>query len=123
MNVDFDRGLVVCECGAPLDPFGPGRWTAKRPQITEIRGYQLNRLVLPAPPLPEMQMAAKGTIGLKQEEFWRQDLGIPFVTGDSRLTAADLDNARAERPPPRCSRSPTPWSWALTWGRTTSGLW
>ena len=100
VNVDFDHERVVCDCGAPLTPTGPGRWVALRPAITAIRGYQLNRLVLPNPPLRQMRLAAAGMLGLKTEEFWRQDLGMPFVTADARLTAADLDNCRAVEPPP-----------------------
>jgi Phage terminase large subunit (GpA) len=98
-NVDFAAGRVVCDCGAPLDAWGDGRWQALRPELTDVRGYQLNRLCLPNPPIEQMRMAASGTIGLKVEEFWRQDLGIPYVTADARLTAAQLDNCRAEEPP------------------------
>lgn len=100
VNVDFERECIVCDCRAPLDPTGPGRWVPTRPEITDIRGYQLNRLVLPNSPLRQMRLAANGTLGLKIQEFWRQDLGIPFVTADARLTAADLDNCRTHEPPP-----------------------
>lgn len=99
-HVDFDRELVVCGCGAHLPHDLPGRWVPRRPNVTEIRAYQLNRLVLPSPPIRQMRLAAAGTVGMRREEFWRHDLGVPYVTDDARLTAADLDRCRVERLPP-----------------------
>ena len=98
-NVDFERGCVVCACGATLHAHLPGRWVPMRPDVGRIRGYQLNRLTLPNPPLEAMHLAASGTIGMRQEDFWRQDLGVPYVTDDARLTAADLDRCRVDRFP------------------------
>ncbi len=74
--------------------------------MLDIRGYQLNRLVLPDPPLKQMRLAAGGTIGMKVEEFYRQDLGVPFISADSRLTAEDLDRCRAEPPPAHLLSNP-----------------
>ncbi len=59
-----------------------------------MRGYVLNRLTLPNPPLAAMRLAASGAL-MRQEEFWRQDLGLPFVTSEARLSAEDLDRCIA----------------------------
>ena len=40
-NVDFERGTVVCLCGAPLSSDLPGRWLPRRPEVTDVRGYVL----------------------------------------------------------------------------------
>ncbi|MCA9829292.1 MAG: phage terminase large subunit family protein [Dehalococcoidia bacterium] len=99
-NVDFERGVVVCHCGGALDPYRPGRWVPMRPEVKDIRGYQLNRLVFPLPRINDMRLAASGNVGMNQEQFWRQDLGMPFVAADSRLSAADLDFCQAGEPSP-----------------------
>ena len=105
-QVDFERNLVVCNCGAELSPYLPGRWVPRRPDRNEIRGYQLNRLTLPDPPLAQMRLAANGTIGMRAEEFWRLDLGVPYVSSDSRISIADLDRCRVEPPPPILAAAP-----------------
>ena len=109
-NVNFERALVVCDCGAPLPHDLPARWVPSRPDAPDIRGYQLNRLTLPDPPLPEMRMAAAGTVGIGREQFYRQDLGVPYVAADARLTADVLDRCQVKRLPPLVGRrEPTLW--------------
>jgi hypothetical protein len=54
--------------------------------VSAIRGYQLNRLCLPNPPLAAMRLALEGTIPTSRETFCRQDLGQPFTSPESRLT-------------------------------------
>ena len=93
-NVDFSRNAVVCGCGAPLDANGEGEWRPTRPGQTAIRGYQLNRLVLPDPPLAQMKLASSGRLPISLEAFWRQDLGVPFVSEYARLSLGELDNCR-----------------------------
>lgn len=112
-NVDFEHDLVVCDCREPLNVWGEGRWIATRPDLTDVRGYQLNRLVLPNPPLRQMRMAANGTIGMKVEEFYRQDLGAPFIASDARLSAAALDACRSDPPFKRPSEWPPARQWVV----------
>jgi hypothetical protein len=90
-SVDWDRLLVVCRpCGNPLDPWRPGRWVVDRPEQPDIHGYQLNRLALPNPPLMAMRLAMNGTLPTTKETFYRQDLGVPWISEDARLTLDDL---------------------------------
>jgi Phage terminase large subunit (GpA) len=92
-GVDWDTLQVVClHCRAPLDPWQEGRWVFRRPADSAVRGYQLNRLALPRPPLREMRMALDGTIPTSKETFYRQDLGQPFTSPESRLTPEILDS-------------------------------
>lgn len=92
-SVDWESFRAVClNCRAPLDPWREGRWTARRPDESDIRGYQLNRLALPNPPLHDMRMALDGKIPTSKETFHRQDLGQPFTSPESRLTPDILDS-------------------------------
>lgn len=92
-SIDWDLFLVIClECHAPLDPWRPGRWIARNPDVTEIRGYQLSRLVLPNPPLYDMKLVLDERIPTTLETFYRQDLGVPYVSDESRLTPEILED-------------------------------
>jgi hypothetical protein len=99
VTVDASEPAVVCDCGAPLPYDLPGRWVPRRPEAKGIRGYQLNRLTLPSPPLKQMVQMSRGTVGLRLEEFYRQDLGVPFEARDARLSHYELDKCRAPYPP------------------------
>jgi len=92
-SVDWGCFQVVClACRASLDPWREGRWTPHRPGESDIRGYQLNRLALPNPPLHDMRLALDGKIPTSKETFHRQDLGQPFTSPESRLTPDILDS-------------------------------
>lgn len=96
-SVDWERIAVVCRsCCEALDPWEEGRWVADQPGQSAIRGYQLNRLVLTNPPLIAMRMAMEGSLPTTKETFYRQDIGIPWVSEDARLTLDDLDRCRAD---------------------------
>ena len=92
-SIDRERMTVVCvDCRGDLDPWRQPRWVATRPSETAIHGYQLNRLVLPNPPLAEMFLAFENKILSTTEDFHRQDLGKPYVSEDARLSLKDLDD-------------------------------
>ncbi len=92
-SVDWETLQVVClECRQPLDARQMGRWVPRRPDASDVRGYQLNRLVLPDPPLQQMKMALEGKISTSKETFFRQDLGQPFTSPESRLTPDVIDS-------------------------------
>lgn len=100
-SVHWESVQVVClNCGAPLDPWQAGRWVPHRPAESEIRGYQLNRLALPNPPLHDMKMALEGKVPTDKETFYRQDLGQPFTSPESRLTPDILDSCIVDWQPP-----------------------
>lgn len=100
-SVDWGALLVVClHCRVPLDPWREGRWVPRRPEASEIRGYQLNRLTLPNPPLHDMKLALDGKIPTSKETFYRQDLGQPFTSPESRLTPDILESCIHPRLPP-----------------------
>lgn len=91
-SVDCGSYSVIClHCQGPLDPLAPGRWLTAGPPDAEIRGYQLNRLTLPNPPLREMRLALDGAVPTSKETFYRQDLGQPFTSPEARLTPEVLN--------------------------------
>ncbi len=96
-SVDWDALCVVClECCEPLDPWRPGRWLARSPNVTEIRGYQLSRLVLPDPPLYDMKLVMDERVPTTVETFYRQDLGVPYASEESRLSVEVLENCKED---------------------------
>ncbi|HEX8708037.1 MAG TPA: terminase gpA endonuclease subunit [Pyrinomonadaceae bacterium] len=68
------------------DRFGPGRWVARRPEITRIRGYHVPALCFPSVSLSELAIAAISTDPEQVTEFYRSDLGVPYTPKDSAVT-------------------------------------
>jgi hypothetical protein len=96
-SVDWERLAVVClQCRAALDPWRPGRWTARNPAVTEIHGYQLSRLILPNPPLYDMKLIMDERVPTTLETFYRQDLGMAHVSEESRLTPDVIERCAAD---------------------------
>ena len=92
--------LVACpSCHERLldkDRFGPGRFVARRPEITRIRGYHVPALSFPSVSLVELAIAAISIDAEKILEFYRSDLGLPFEPSDSRVTETMLKQLSAE---------------------------
>ncbi len=66
--------------------FGPGRWVARRPEITRIRGYHVPALSFPSVSLTDLVIAAISTDPEQVIEFYRSDLGLPYEPKGSRIT-------------------------------------
>ena len=99
-SVDQDALTVVCHnCRAALGPRQPGRWRATRPDVVDLRGYQLSRLVLPDPPLGSMRLTWEGKVPGNLVDFQRWDLGQPFSTSEARLSADILEQCAGVYPP------------------------
>jgi hypothetical protein len=78
-----------------------GRWVAQQPEVTGIRGYQIPPLAFPVADLTEMAIAATSDDPGEVQEFYRSDLGQPYVAAGSRITdemllqlSHDLPNGR-----------------------------
>jgi hypothetical protein len=93
---------VVCpSCQAEMDHCGPGRWRAKCPEITTVRGYWVPWYGFRGIPIQELALKAIRPDPSEQEEFFRSDLGIPYEAAGARITDAmmqalddDLDGGR-----------------------------
>lgn len=89
------RETVACpSCRQPLadaDRFGPGRWVARRPEITHLRGYHVPALSFPSVSLKDLCIAAISADPEQVIEFYRSDLGLPYEPKGSRITETMLD--------------------------------
>jgi hypothetical protein len=87
---------VACpSCRGALDRFGEGRWTARRPEVTRIRGYHVPALCFPSVSLAELCVTAVSDDPNEVAEFYRSDLGLPYEPAGSRVTEAMLKQLSA----------------------------
>ncbi len=106
---------VVCpHCGQPLDRFADGRWVARAPAVTRIRGYQVPALCFPSVSLNELAVHAVDPDPTARTEFFRSDLGLPYEAAGSRVTIAMLQALSAELPGGKLPDGP--------WRQTTMGV-
>lgn len=88
---------VACpSCKGTLDRFGPGRWIARRPEVTTLRGYHVPALCFPAVSLEELGLSAISKDPTVLTEFYRSDLGLPYTAAGSRVTVEMLLKLFAE---------------------------
>lgn len=107
---------VMCQtCGGALDRFADGRWIARRPEITRIRGYHIPPLAFPSVGLAELAVKAISDNPEEIAELYRSDLGLPYEAGGSKVTdtmlallSTDLEHGEL----------PT----GATWKQTTMGV-
>lgn len=75
------------KCGAELD-ISRGEWVAKRPEITDKRGYQFSQLfsyyVEPKDILDQFES------GKDLTNFYNLKIGIPYVDAQNRLSLTDI---------------------------------
>lgn len=74
------------EALSDADRFGKGRWVARRPEITRVRGYHVPWFAFPSVSLKELCVAAISTDPEQVIEFYRSDLGVPYEPAGSRIT-------------------------------------
>jgi hypothetical protein len=73
-------------CAAELDRTGDGRWTARRPDVTGLRGYHIPALSFETVSLVDLAIAATSDDPTVVTEFYRSDLGLPYEPAGSRIT-------------------------------------
>lgn len=78
-------------CASEIDRCGPGRWTAQRPEITAVRGYQIPSLCFPVVKLHDLARNAIKVEPEQIQEFYRSDLGLPYEPKGSRITETMLN--------------------------------
>lgn len=88
---------VACpSCQGDIDRCGPGRWTARNPDVTTVRGYHVPSLCFGNIDLHYLAARAIKTDPTEVEEFYRSDLGFPHEAGGSRVTLAMLQQLSSE---------------------------
>lgn len=97
------------------DRFEHGRWVARAPEITSMRGYHVPWWAFRSVKLNEIAANAVSEIPEEVEEFYRSDLGIPYEPGGSRITDEMLKKLSADLPGGRLPEN-------VIWKQTTMGI-
>jgi hypothetical protein len=88
---------VACpSCHEAINTFGPGLWTARRPEITRLRGYRIPALSCGKLDLNDLAQRAISTVPEKVEEFFRSFLGLPYEPKGARVTIEMLKRLSVE---------------------------
>lgn len=109
------RMHVACpNCKVPVDTFGPGRWTKRRPEVESVSGYYVPPLSVGKVDLNRLAVTSISADPSELTEFYRSDLGLPYSPKGSRVTESMLKMLSAELPQ---SRLP-----AARWRDVTMGV-
>lgn len=96
-NIDFERKIAMCSsCKQEIDRFADGKWVAKNPE-SKISGYRVNGLYNPMSTIPDIlkKYEQANTSGFSAiQQFFNQDLGLPYEASGQRLTAQELENCK-----------------------------
>ena len=90
------RATIALQCPAcqhPLtdeDRCAPGRWVARAPEVTSLRGYQIPPLAFPVADLTAFAISAVSQAPSELQEFYRSDLGLPYEAGGARISRSML---------------------------------
>jgi hypothetical protein len=85
------RVTLACPaCGGDVsegERIAEGRWVAEEPEVEGLRGYWIPPLAWPgAELLKRLATAAVNPDPSEREQFFQQDLGLPYSVGGSKLT-------------------------------------
>lgn len=93
-NVDKKNLTIVCQwCGQPIK-VGEGQWTPQQPD-GELPGFHVSRLIVPNMPLRDIVAASDATSPYEIETFYNKDLGLPYVSKESRLSPEEIHAAQS----------------------------
>lgn len=107
---------TVCpNCRQPIDRCGPGRWRARHPEVTGIRGYHIPWYAFASVDLTALAVASIRTDPAQVAEFYRSDLGLPYAPAGAQITAGMLQQLSHELPGGRLPED-------ATWRQTTMGV-
>lgn len=88
-NVDEENLAIVCQwCRKPID-VASGRWVAQQPE-GELPGFHVSRLIVPGMPLAGIVKASRSGSPSDTEVFYNKDLGLPYVSKESRLSPEEI---------------------------------
>lgn len=87
----IEQGFLACKCGKPLDGH-KGEWVPRKPQNKDISGYHVSKLYFPLADIPGIlrRWEKAQTNSRLLEDFYHEDLGLPYVDSTQKLTAEDL---------------------------------
>lgn len=85
-------------CAQKLDPAGPGKWRAKYPERTGMRGYWIPALSFPDVSILQLCLQAVSADPTIRTEFYRSGLGVPYSEHGSRITREMLASLSLQIP-------------------------
>jgi len=86
-NGDVIRACV--KCGKELNP-AIGQWVAKKPSITEKRGYQYSQFYAQFPRTHPKILLDKFRNGQFLKNFYNQHAGLPYIESENRLSVEEV---------------------------------
>ena len=87
---------VICrKCGEELDRLSPGEWVAAYPKRT-AHGYHISKLFSPFARLKQLCLNSMKPDYGSALNFWNQDLGLPFLQSEAKLTREELNECKMD---------------------------
>lgn len=104
-HVDFIKKVVRCEeCRRKLDRYSDGRWHVSNPS-SSVHGYKISGMYNPTVTIPDMikkYREAKRSGFASMQQFFNQDLGLPYEVEGQRIKLSELVSCKQEYSfPPR----------------------
>lgn len=98
---------VFCHrCMKDLDRLSPGEWVAAYPK-RDVHGYHISKLFSPMTTLRKLCLNSTRIDYGSVLNFWNQDLGLPYLASEAKLTRDDLDGCVMEYEMPKSWRKPS----------------
>ena len=95
-NVDIERTLLVCKkCRKQIIPWEcESQWD--RGRDSDIRGYYISQLCSPKLDLSKMIKESKKSAEWEVQQFYNQNLGLPYEPKGAKITEQDFDACKRE---------------------------
>lgn len=89
--------VTVCPaCKREIDRTGRGRFKARNPEVTLVRGYHIPALAFPAINLNSLAILSVSNDPTVLTAFYRSDLGLPYEAQGTRITEDMLARLSAD---------------------------
>lgn len=89
----IEQGFLTCEkCGLALDTRADSEYVAQKPDNKDISGYHVSKLYFPNADIKGILKRWEKAQGNSRllEDFYHEDLGLPYVDSTQKLTAEDI---------------------------------
>jgi hypothetical protein len=96
-NVDKENEIIICSsCKKQIIPWQlKGEWIARDPS-SEIRGYHISQLYSPRLGVKKMIVESEKTSEWEIQQFYNQNLGLPYEPKGSKVTDEDLSACKRD---------------------------
>jgi len=97
INVDIEKKRIICRaCKETIIPWKlEGEWIPKNPEAKK-RGYHVSQLYSPRLSLDKLIEAYEADDEFSVQQFYNQNLGLPYEPRGDKITATDIENCKGE---------------------------